>query len=354
MFASSLRFRQRRRVVLGGGAVAVIALGIAVWGRDGAPPPPLPTAGHSIVARGRIEPVERVRAVHGPSEGGVVQQLLVEQGEQVKAGQVLAILDGHDIRQAEVLMAERALALTVLQREQTIAGAKRSDIAAQRNVLAAKEARRDMLEREWLRRKTLFADGHVSQQALDTLAADRKTAENEVAQASNVLKAQTETRGIDDRVALARIEVEGAAAERAKAQAEHLVVRAPVDGVVLSLQSRAGELIGQDGLLRMASLAQLEVVAEVEENLAGRLQVGMAATIQARFLDQPLTGRVRRVSHEVFREKRPASDVLTGRDARIVEVDIAPDSPLPAVLGAEVVVRLGGGDAVGASAVGAR
>lgn len=348
MIAFSLRSRQRRRVVFGGVAVVVLGLGIAVMGRDGTPPPASPANSHSIVARGRIEPVERVRAVYGPSEGGVVRQLLVEQGEKVKAGQILAVLDGHDIRQAEVLMAERTLALTALQREQTIAGAKRSDIAAQRNVLAAKEARHSMLEREWLRRTALFADGHVSQQALDALAADRKTAESEVAQASNVLKGQTETRGIDDRVAMARIDVERAAVERAQAQAEHLVIRAPVDGMVLSLHSRAGEVISQDGLLRMASLDQLEVVAEVEENQAARLRGGMTATIQARFLEQPLTGHVRRVSREVFREKRPASDVLTGRDARIVQVDITPDTPLPAILGAEVTVRLGDADAVGA------
>lgn len=340
MIASLLRPRSGRRALFGGAAAVVLGLGIAVMARDGTPPPPLPADTHSILARGRIEPVERVRAIYGPSEGGVVRQVLVEQGETVKAGQILAVVDGHDIRHAEVLMAERNLALAVLQREQTTAGAKRSDIAAQRNVLAAKEARREMLDREWRRRKALFADGHVSQQALDALAADRTAAENEVAQAGNVLKAQTETRGIDDRVALARIGVEQAALDRAKAQAEHLVIRAPMDGLVLSLHSRAGEMIGQDGLLRMAALDRLEVVAEVEEHQAGRLRDGMAATIHARFLDQPLTGHIRRVSAEVFREKRPASDVLTGRDARIVEVDITPDTPLPAILGAEVMVRL--------------
>lgn len=328
------------RVVIGGAALAVLGLAYLIFGGSHSAPPAQSAPHQSIVARGRIEPVERVRAVYGPSEGGVVQKLLVDQGEQVKAGQVLAILDGHDIRQAELQMAERSLTLTMVQREQTVAGAKRSDIAAQRNVLAAKEARRDMLEREWKRRQALFADGHVSQQALDSLAADRKTAENEVAQAANVLKAQTETRGVDDRVALARVEVERAAMERARAQAEHLVIRAPTDGVVLSVQSRAGEVIGQAGLLRMASLDALEVVAEIEEAQAGRLTEGMTATIQARFLDQPVTGKVRRVAREVFREKRPASDVLTGRDARIVEVDVTPDAALPAILGAEVVVRL--------------
>lgn len=341
----ALRSDRGRRVALGVGAVILLGLGIALLGRSD-PPPPTPAGGAAVVARGRIEPVSRVRAVHGPAEGGVVLTLLVEQGETVKAGQKLAVLEGYDIRDAELAMAERTLALTILQREQTVAGAKRSDIAAQRNVLAAKEARRDMLEREWKRRQALFADGHVSQQSLDSLAADRKAAENEVGQAGNVLRAQTETRGIDDRVALARIEVDRAALERAKAQADHLVIRAPVDGVILSLHSRAGEAIGQDGLLRMASLDRLEVVAEVEEGQAGRLRDGMTVTIQARFLDRPITGRVHRIAHEVFREKRPASDVLTGRDARIVEVDVTPDTPLPAILGAEVMVRLGGADEV--------
>lgn len=345
MMGFALRSAWGRRVGLGAGVLVLLGLGTALFG-SGDPPPPAPASGAVVVARGRIEPVSRVRAVHGPAEGGVVLSLLVDQGETVMAGQKLAVLESHDIREAEVQVAERTLALTMLQREQTVAGAKRSDIAAQRNVLAAKEARRDMLEREWKRRLALFADGHVSQQSLDSLAADRKTAENEVSQAGNVLKAQTETRTIDDRVALARIEVDQAALDRAKAQAEHLVIRAPVDGVILSLHSRAGEAIGQDGLLRMASLDRLEVVAEVEEGMAGRLRDDMTATIQARFLDRPITGRVRRISKEVFREKRPASDVLTGRDARIVEVDVTPDTPLPPILGAEVMVRLGGADEV--------
>lgn len=340
MVSFALRPGWGRRIVWGGGALATLLVAYGLLGSDDKPSSAATKSNLSVVSRGRIEPVGRVRAVYGPSEGGVVQQLRVDQGETVKAGQILAILDGYDIRQAELQMAERTLALTGLQREQTIAGAKRSDIAAQRNVLAAKEARRDMLEREWKRRQALFADGHVSQQALDSLAADRKTAENEVAQAANVLKAQTETRGIDDRVAQARIEVERAAMDRARAQAEHLVIRAPVDGMVLSVQSRAGEVIGQNGILRLAALDKLEVVAEIEESQANYLSEGMKALIQARFLDQPIAGTVRRIAHEVYREKRPASDVLTGRDARIVEVDITPDSPLPAILGAEVVVRL--------------
>ena len=40
--------------------------------------------------------------------------------------------------------------------------------------------------------------------------------------------------------------------------------------------------------------------------------------------------------------------MLTGRDARVVEVDVTPETPLPAILGAEVTVRLGSVDTAAA------
>lgn len=294
----------------------------------------------AIVARGRIEPAGRVLALHGPAEGAVVAELRVDQGDEVTQGQVLATFEGYDIRKAELLMAERTLALAELQWRQTVAGAKRSDIAAQRNMLAAKEARLDKLEKEWARRTALHSQGFASAQALDTVNAERGEAVNEVAQAANMLKSLTETRSVDEQVAIAKADVERAAVERARAQLRHLVIRAPMAGTVLSIQARTGELVGPDGLLRLAALDQIMVVAEVDEAQAARVREGMAVSIEARLLDKPVSGRVTRLGHEVFREKRPASDVLIGRDAKIVEMDITPDDKLPAILGAEVLVRL--------------
>lgn len=339
------KLKDRRPAVAAAVAtVVVVGLGWSILG--GTPPAEVSEAtasGAAIVARGRIEPEGRVLVIHGPAEGGVVAELRVDQGDTVVPGQVLATLDGYDIRKAELLIAERTLALAELQWKQTVAGAKRSDIAAQRNLLAAKEARLDKLEKEWSRRTALHSQGFVSAQALDTVNAERSEASNEVAQAANGLKSLTETRSVDEQVAIAKADVERAAVERARAQLEHLVIRAPVAGTVLSLQARTGELVGADGLLRLAALDRIMVVAEVDEALAAQVREGMAATIEARLLDKPMTGRVTRLGHEVFREKRPASDVLVGRDAKIVEMDVTPDGALPPILGAEVLVRLSAG-----------
>lgn len=293
-----------------------------------------------IIARGRIEPTERVIALHGAAEGTVIHKLLVNQGDVVAAGQVLAILDGYDIRQTEIAVAEANLRLAELSRKQTVAGAKQSELAAQRSAVQAKDAQRVRLNKDWDRRHALYEHGFATEQSLEGVKADLAQAESEVAQASNTLHALSETRDVDDAVAAARIEVERANLERVRAEADHMLVRAPLAGAVLSIQARAGEVIASDGLLRMAPLDHIIVVAEVNEGDTTNLRTGMGAMIEGLMLPAPIHGKVTLLSNEVFRQKRPSSDVLIGRDARIVEVEITPDQPLPAVLGGEVLVRL--------------
>lgn len=341
---ASLPFRRpsRKQLILAGTAAAfLLGIWLVVGGRsptesDGAGRPGL----RQIVARGRIEPLERVIALHGAAEGSVIDKLLVDQGDRVAAGQVLAVLNGHDVRQAELAVAEANLRLSELELKQTLAGAKRSELAAQKSAVLAKDAQRARLIRDWDRRKALFASGFVSEQALENVKADLSQAENEVAQANSTLKALSETRDVDAAVSSARIEVERRTVERARADAEHMLIRAPLAGTVLSIQARAGEVIGSDGLLRMSPLDHIIVVAEVTEADAPRLRTGMAAEIEGLTLKAPLHGTVTRVAKEVFRQKRPSSDVLIGRDAKIVEAEITPDQPLPEVLGGEVLVRL--------------
>ena len=59
-----------------------------------------------VSALGRIEPQDGVFQLAGPSELAVVDKLLVVEGEEVQAGQVLATLDTHALRSAEVKRAE--------------------------------------------------------------------------------------------------------------------------------------------------------------------------------------------------------------------------------------------------------
>src|SRR5206468_1863554 len=141
---------------------------------------------------------------------------------------------------------------------------------------------------------------------------------NDVEQAENALKALTEVRAVDDAVAAAQIAVARANVAKAEAVVERLQIRAPISGTVLSVQTRNGEAIQADGILRMSDLDHLIVVAEVDQGQITRVEEGMAVKIEAEFLREPVSGKVTRIGNEVFRQKRPTSDILIGRDAKIV------------------------------------
>jgi HlyD family secretion protein len=124
---------------------------------------------------------------------------------------------------------------------------------------------------------------------------------------------------------------------------ERLQIRAPITGTVLSIEARPGEAIGVDGILHMGDLDHLIVVTEVDEGQISHVSLGMPARIEGDMLAQPINGTVTHIAQEVFREKLPSSDILVGRDAKIVEVEVTPQYRLPPVVGGEVSVHLNPG-----------
>ncbi|HEX3860341.1 MAG TPA: HlyD family efflux transporter periplasmic adaptor subunit [Stellaceae bacterium] len=297
------------------------------------------------MARGRIEPLSRVIAVSGPPDGNstvaLVDKLLVDQGSKVEAGQVVAILNGFELSRTDYEVAKANLSLAELQRAQVRAGVgKVAEIAAQLNVLAGRRAQLVRLKKDFTRVTALVRNQNASVQDADTQQAQLTQGENDVEQAQNALKALTEVRAVDDAVASGQIAVAHANVAKAQAVMERLQIRAPTSGTVLSIQTRASEAIQADGILRMGDLAHLIVVAEVDEGQIGRVTEGMTATIEGDMVPQPVKATVTRIAKEVFRQKRPSSDILIGRDAKIVEVELTPQTPLPPVVGGEVVVRL--------------
>jgi len=339
----------RRFAIIGGVLlIALIAIGAKLGFDDQEQPRSAVLergrAANEIIARGHIEPLGRVVAVNGPPEAGstvaLVSKLLVEQGSKVEANQVVAVLNGFDVSKTEYEVAEANLALAKLQYEQVQAGiGKPGDIAAQRNVVAARRAELARLEKDWDRTSELVRQNFSSVQNLDTRRSQLLQGREDVLQAENALKALTEVRDVDLRVSAGQVAVSQANVARAKALMERLQVRAPVAGTVLSIQARAGEAIQMEGILRLADMSRLIAVAEVDQAQVGLVADGMSATIEGAMLAQPVAAKVTRIANEVFRQRRPSSDILTGRDAKIVEVELTPQAPLPAVMGGEVTVR---------------
>jgi HlyD family secretion protein len=90
-------------------------------------------APRDIAAMGYIEPKGEVIVLSAPAfqEGARVQQLLVNRGDRVKAGQVIAILDSRDRLSASLEQAQTQVKIAQANLAKVQAGAKAGDIQAQ-------------------------------------------------------------------------------------------------------------------------------------------------------------------------------------------------------------------------------
>lgn len=95
----------------------------------------------AVTASGRLEPKGEVIHLSASStfEQAKVEQLLVKDGEQVKAGQVIAILDRRERLQAELAQSKQEVEVAQALLEQVKSGAKEGEIEAQKEVIARLE-----------------------------------------------------------------------------------------------------------------------------------------------------------------------------------------------------------------------
>ncbi|WP_427161966.1 ABC exporter membrane fusion protein [Aliinostoc sp. HNIBRCY26] len=104
----------------------------------------------TVTALGRLEPKGTVIKVSAPSssQGSRVEKLLVQEGDRVKNGQVIAILDDRDRLQAAYQEAQAAIKVAQVNLAKVKAGAKSGEIEAQRAEIARLEAQKVGNERE--------------------------------------------------------------------------------------------------------------------------------------------------------------------------------------------------------------
>ena len=290
--------------------------------------PSAPISEYAVGALGRIEPQSRVIKVHAPStmEPPVVEKLHVAVGDEVTAGQVLAVLDSNrreratvDEARASLLVAEKSLA-------QIQAGAKAGEIAAQESMVERTRERLKLAEKQFERVRRLVELKAMSEDDLDVSLTDVQVLQRELRQHAAALVALKEVRTVDVEHALAVGARAKAELQRAEADLEISMIRSPIAGSILRVNSRGGEQIGVEGLLEMGDTRQMDVVAEVHESDILKVKMSMSATVLLRNLDRTLHGHVIEIGGLVGRKDVLSDDPVDDTDARIVEVRIRLDA----------------------------
>lgn len=279
----------------------VIAAGALAYFLRRSPATPTITGGTVVVASrgslietasasGTIEP--RVQVEVKSRSAGTVTEVRVDEGDQVRVGDLLFRLDPIDARRA---VAEAR------------AGVRRSaaELAQARANLAVASTQADDARATREVRSRGGELGLVSAEEERTARREQSVAETTV----ELRRAQVQASVAS--LASARLGV--ADAERRLTETD---VRAPIDGTVLSVDVEVGTIVpsavtnvgGGSALITLADLADLRVVGLIDEAQIGRVAVGQTVSIRVdAYPDRVFTGRVVRVSPL----GREASNVVT-------------------------------------------
>jgi RND family efflux transporter MFP subunit len=231
-------------------------------------------SGGSVLSASGYVVAERV-TVASSKVTGMVREVLIEEGMEVKAGQVVARLDDSTARKQVDLA--------------------RSQLNSARLAVAESEARYTEAERSVRRNRTMREQNLTSEATLDAAEAEFESAKA--------------------RLATARSEVEVAARSAALAEQNlaDYTIRAPFSGVVVSKNAQVGEMISpvsagggftRTGICAIVDMASLEVEVDVNESYINRVVSGqpVEAVLDA-YPEWRIPARVSRIVPTADRQK---------------------------------------------------
>ena len=265
-------------------------------------------AGRSAVsALGRLEPENGIITVGVPStpdatSGSILAELLVEEGEDVRQGQLLAIMDTAALMKARV---EEARAELEFSHREVEAARSNADEAC---------VRAEVAEREAQRRVRLHAEGVTGEEE-----ADRAKGEAD-ARAASCTSARTTVHLFQSGEEVARARV-----NRVLAELQRSYIKAPIDARVIHVIARPGERIGPEGIFELGTINSMYAIAEVYETDVRHVKQGQRVTVRSSALPEDLSGKVTHVRQKVEKQDEIGTDPAARKDARIVEVVIRLD-----------------------------
>jgi len=304
---------------------------------------------NSILVFGNIEVTEAELSFMVP---GRVEERPVSEGELVRAGQVVAWLEGAEfdrevaLRQAEVQAAQAALAELVagsrpeeIARERAavsraqarldelLAGARPQEIAAAKAAVKRAGAEVDRLRKEYERQERLFKKEVISAREYEAAwaafeVAQAKLAESEeqlkliqegprkeqIEQARQALAEARERLSLLERgprkeqieQASARLKQAQEALALAKIRRDYTTLISPLSGIVLSEAIEPGERVAPGtAVITVGDLSKVYLRAYINETDLGRVKVGQKVQVMTdTYPDKVYEGRISFISSE--------------------------------------------------------
>lgn len=264
---------------------------------------------------------------------GIVDQVLVEEGQDVKKGDTLFVISSESI-EAKKRQAEAAAAAAKAQYDKALNGARSQEVAQAKAAF-------ELAEKTYLRIKSLY-----EQEAVPANAYDQAYAQYTAAKEVYDMAAQG-AREEDKEAAEALVAQAEAATAEVQSYLDDTVIKAAMDGTVTILNVNEGELVSTG--MPLATLTGKEkpyVEVNVKETDLGKVHTGAEVNITiAAYPDEVFRGKITGVNQKPdFATKRATSnngefDVISFR----VRIDLL-DMDEEVYPGMTAVVNLGSTD----------
>jgi HlyD family secretion protein len=280
-----------RKIVIAGVATVILAVAAVVWIR---------VLGVAVVETVTMAPGEfraqvfgtgtveaRVYVEVGTKVTGRVVKLLRDQGDTVRQGELLAVLDGEELgRQREQAEFVRMKAVETVPLERANLARARASLEARRAAIAKALANTELARVTFDRFKQLHDRQLIARQDLDVRSTEVRAAEADLAnsRAEAVgLEADIHRSEAAIRMAEREVAVAGAALAATESRLGETAVVAPLSGLILSREIEPGAVVVAGApVFKMVDPRTVWVRIHLDESLLGAVRLGQPAQVTLR------------------------------------------------------------------------
>jgi HlyD family secretion protein len=274
--------------------------------------------GKPLIARGYTDAATGTVVVAGDPLGGqTILELRIKDGQTVKRGEIIAVLSNHPQAETSVRIAEANLEKIKQARQSLLTGPRVTQLA-----IAEADVKTTIDNQKLATLLRQRSGKPVDQKELEVSIEKRGLANQKAG-------LELQKQGLKTDLEINQIDLTNAEAkvEAARADVEAALVRSPVDGVVVEIYTRQGEMVpGRPGIAKIVDMRQLRVLVEVDELHLPRLVAGAPVEIMFRGSPHVYKGKVVRAPMTVTRVKRSKADLGLG-SVHSVEAEIEFDDP---------------------------
>lgn len=312
-------------------ALAIIALLLALAGpwlvrkKTGQKAAVAVAQSSSVHARGVVESEESV--VIGSQIPGIIVSMKVAEGDQVRRGETLAMLDGGKVR-ARIDMAEAAAGEARARLQELNSGARSEDREAARSRVAQAAAVHVQAQDEFGRQDRLYG------KKATTLVERNRAEERLNIAASELGEAKASLAKLENGSRPEEIEQAREKVSQMKAEAEHYrsyladhSLVSPINGIVVERIRREGESVDVGTpVLKLINPGKMRVRAELEESDVGKVKEGDTVDVTCdSYPGKVFSGKVKRVFPFVQRREQKTFDPIASFDINTQRIYLSLD-----------------------------